>query len=68
MKNSLIALVIASALVTMYSCKENKKQEEQTSQTTTQETTETKPAGASSSEPKTFTVTATPDSVSLGKN
>ena len=67
MKNSLIALVIVSALITMPSCKGNKKQDEQTTQTT-QETTETKPAGASFSEPKTFTVTATPDSVSLGKN
>lgn len=68
MKNSLIALVIVSAFVTMPSCKGNKKQEEQTSQTTTQQTGDTKQTESSAAEPKTFAVTATPDSASLGKS
>lgn len=67
MKNSLIALVIVSALITLPSCKGNKKQDEQTTQTT-QETGDTKQTQTSAAEPKTFAVTATPDSVSLGKN
>lgn len=69
MKRKVITATILMGIVTMYSCKQNKKQEEQASQTTTsQSTTETKPSVSDASAPKKYTVTATPDSVSLGKN
>ena len=56
----------------MYSCKGKKEQTEQTEQTNqttpSQSESETKPSSGSSSEPKTYQVTALPDSVVLGKN
>ena len=69
MKRKVIIIVVLTGLVTIYSCKQNKKQEDQASETTTsQTTTETKPSGSDASSPKTYAVTATPDSISLGKN
>lgn len=69
MKRKVITIAIVTALVTTYSCKQNKKQEEQANQTTASPSaTETQPTAGSAIEPKTYKVTATPDSVSLGKN
>lgn len=69
MKRKVITIAIVTALVTIYSCKQNKKQDEQANQTTASPSaTETKPASTTTTEPKTFNVAAIPDSVSLGKN
>ena len=67
MKKNVFLIVILAGLVTVSACKQNKKQEESSQATTSQSTTETKTPGAAA-EPKTYTVTAMPDSVSLGKN
>jgi len=56
-----------SGIMASYSCKENKK--DQANQTTTsQPSTETSSGSGSSNEPKTYVVTALPDTVLLGKN
>ena len=67
MKKNVIAIVMLTGIMTIYSCKDNKKeQEDQT--TTSQPATDENSGSATSSEPKTYTVTATPDAALLGKN
>ena len=67
MKKNVIAIVMLAGIMTIYSCKDNKKELENET-TTSQPTTEENSASATTSEPKSYTVTATPDNVLLGKN
>lgn len=66
MKKIIIAFGFFSTIVLTSSCKNNKKQEENKMTQSTSQPGETEPA--TNGEPKTYSVTATPDSVSLGKN
>lgn len=74
MRKILITTVLFASLAGVYSCKGKKaNSEEGTSSATTATDSATKPAATSTSpektnETKTYTVTATPDSVILGKN
>jgi myo-inositol-hexaphosphate 3-phosphohydrolase len=64
MKKNVITVLLLSAIMTTYSCK--KEKEDQTDlETATEKNTE---GSAPAAEPKTFVVTATPESVLLGKN
>ncbi len=67
MKKSVIVILMLSGIMTTYSCKENKK--EQANQTTaSQPATENSSGSGATTEPKTYVVTALPDTVLLGKN
>ena len=67
MKKRGFAILILSAVTVLYSCKDKKKEQETQTVTTTQdnEHPEVTPPAA---ETKTYTITAMPDTVSLGKN
>lgn len=62
MKKNVIAILLLSAIMTTYSCKNEKKEQED--QTTSSQTD----AENTSAEPKTYVATATPESALLGKN
>lgn len=67
MKKSTIAILMLSVITIFYSCKDKKKEQE--NQTATSPQTKDSTTGTNSgAEPKTYQVTALPDSVSLGKN
>ena len=69
MKKRVMVIVSLSALITIYSCKGKKAQNEQSDSTTSSATTEVQAApAASSSSPKTYEVSITPDTVVLGTN
>ncbi len=73
MKKSLIPIAIFASLTLVYSCKGKKANTDESKQTTAVTDSSAKPAPAAASttasnETKTYTVTATPDSVLLGKN
>lgn len=63
MKKSAITILMLLAITVIYSCKDKKKDQENQ-----QQPTESSAGTSSSAEPKTYTVTAIPDSVSLGKS
>ena len=64
MKKNVIAILVLSVIITTYSCKKEKEEQTPTSEATEKNTE----SGTSASEPKTYVVTATPESVLLGKN
>lgn len=76
MKRKFIPIVIFSSLAVIYSCKGKKANTDESTQTTVSvdsqskaaTTTKVQPDAAKTNETKTYTVTATPDSVMLGKN
>jgi len=63
MKKNVITILLFSLIMTNYSCKGDKKEQEN-QETATEENAES----GTAAEPKTYVVTATPDSVRLGKN
>lgn len=68
MKTNVLTIAALSAVITFYSCKGNKTKNDQDNQTTSLTTDETKPANTATAAPKTYSITTTPDSVTLGKN
>lgn len=67
MKHFFLSMMLLSALLSV-SCKQNKSQSEQETATTSPSTTDAPADKKTESSPKTFTVTATPDSATLGKS
>ncbi len=67
MKKNVILIAILSMHLVIYSCKQKVKEGEE-SQATTTESGEAKSEYSSVSEPKTYTISTTPDTILLGKN
>lgn len=67
MKTNVIAILLLSGIVATYSCKESKK-EQATQATTSQPAADNTSGTVAAAEPKTYVVTASPDSALLGKN
>ena len=67
MKKTILLLSFLSVLIFIYSCKSSKKQDDANAQPSTQ-VSDPKSASVASSDTKVYTITATPDSVFLGKN
>jgi hypothetical protein len=70
MKKSIITTVLLSTVLFLSSCKKENKVGEPTTpeETKTEETTNTTPEPGTVSEPKSYTVVSTPETVLLGKN
>lgn len=68
MKSTIFPIAILLGIMTIFSCKGKEKEKEQANETSNQPQSESTPKNTSSSEPKTYTVTAVPDVATLGKS
>jgi hypothetical protein len=68
MKKSFIAIVLISGILSLNSCKGKTDEATPETSATPESTTATTPEAGTATEPKSYVVTATPETVLLGKN